>query len=304
MNSIKVRFASKEEAQKLILGNTQYYNRLSQMDIDWRARKADATLDELIAFAQEQVSDFTESDMDVVMQCMSFIERQLDLFGCQLPVPDEIIFVKTTMKDESNASAYTTRNQIFLNESFLNRYNDPRRRIGPRGPLNLSVLLAHELFHCVTRHSPEFRKKMYDLIGFTIMDHDIEFPEHINRTLLSNPDVEHIDNYAEFTIDGVKRKCALITTYSMPWAEASDQYGPAVRFFSHLDISLVALDDLAHPFYYEEASDFWEKMGKNTNYVNAPEECLAVNFSYAIIFGMDYEYKTPELIRSILSALK
>ena len=142
MNSIKVRFASKEEAQKLILGNTQYYNRLSQMDIDWRARKADATLDELIAFAQEQVSDFTESDMDVVMQCMSFIERQLDLFGCQLPVPDEIIFVKTTMKDESNASAYTTRNQIFLNESFLNRYNDPRRRIGPRGPLNLSVLLV------------------------------------------------------------------------------------------------------------------------------------------------------------------
>ena len=76
------------------------------------------------------------------------------------------------------------------------------------------------------------------------------------------------------------------------------------RFFSHLDISLVALDDLDHPFYYEEASDFWEKMGKNTDYVNAPEECLAVNFSYAIIFGMDYEYKTPELIRSILSALK
>jgi hypothetical protein len=145
---------------------------------------------------------------------------------------------------------------------------------------------------------------MYDLIGFTIMDHDIEFPEHIKRTLLSNPDVEHIDNYAEFTIDGVKRKCALITNYSMPWAEASDQYGPAVRFFSHLDISLVALDDLDHPFYYEEASDFWEKMGKNTDYVNAPEECLAVNFSYAIIFGMDYEYKTPKLIRSILSALK
>ena len=103
MNSIKVRFASKEEAQKLILGNTQYYNRLSQMDIDWRARKADATLDELIAFAQEQVSDFTESDMDVVMQCVSFIERQLDLFGCQLPVPDEMPPVITS--DDSPVSS-------------------------------------------------------------------------------------------------------------------------------------------------------------------------------------------------------
>jgi hypothetical protein len=194
MNPIKIRFASKEEAQKLILGNTQYYNRLSQMDIDWRARKADATLDELIAFAQEQVSDFTENNMDVVMQCMSFIERQLDLLGCQLPVPDEIIFVKTNMKDESNASAYTTRNLIFLNESLLSRYNDPGQR------------------------------------------------------------------------------------------------SPSVRFFNHIDISLVALDDLEHPFHFEEASDFWDKMGENTDYVNAPEECLAVNFSYAIIFGMNYKY--------------
>ena len=304
MNPIKIRFALKEEAQKLILGNTQYYNRLSQMDIDWRARKADATLDELIAFAQEQVSDFTENNMDVVMQCMSFIERQLDLLGCQLPVPDEIIFVKTNMKDESNASAYTTRNLIFLNESLLSRYNDPGQRRGPHAPLNLSVLIAHELFHCVTRHSPEFRKKMYALIGFTIMDHDIEFPEHIKRMLMSNPDVEHIDNYAEFTIDGVKRKCTIITTYNMSWANAIDLFGPSVRFFNHIDISLVALDDLEHPFHFEEASDFWDKMGENTDYVNAPEECLAVNFSYAIIFGMNYKYETPELIRSIISTIK
>ena len=55
MNNIKIRFASKAEAQELIQGDTQYYNRLQQMDIDWRARKENATLDELIAFAQSQV---------------------------------------------------------------------------------------------------------------------------------------------------------------------------------------------------------------------------------------------------------
>jgi hypothetical protein len=49
MNEINIRFASKAEAQELIPGNTQYYNRLKQMDIDWRARKENATLDELIA---------------------------------------------------------------------------------------------------------------------------------------------------------------------------------------------------------------------------------------------------------------
>ena len=59
-NKLNVRFASKEEGQQLILGNTQYYSRLTQVDIDWRARKENATLDELISFAQSQVLDFTQ----------------------------------------------------------------------------------------------------------------------------------------------------------------------------------------------------------------------------------------------------
>jgi len=45
-------------------------------------------------------------------------------------------------------------------------------------------------------------------------------------------------------------------------------------------------------------------MGGNTDYVNSPEECLAVNFSYAIIFGLDRNYYTPQLIKSMLDALK
>lgn len=66
MNEINIRFASKAEAQELIPGNTQYYNRLKQMDIDWRARKENATLDELIAFAQSQVQDFTPRNINIL----------------------------------------------------------------------------------------------------------------------------------------------------------------------------------------------------------------------------------------------
>ena len=68
---MKVRFASKEEGQKLISGNAQYYNRLSKMDIDWRARKEGSTLEELKAFAQSNVLDFTDDDKDIVMQTVS-----------------------------------------------------------------------------------------------------------------------------------------------------------------------------------------------------------------------------------------
>ena len=117
--SIKIRFASVDEGRELIPGNIQYYGRLSQTDIDWRARKEGATLDELIAFAQDQVLEFTPSEIHLVETSISFIEFQLNHLKCSLPVPQEIVFVKSTLKDESEAWAYTTGNQIFLNVSLL-----------------------------------------------------------------------------------------------------------------------------------------------------------------------------------------
>ena len=144
---------------------------------------------------------------------------------------------------------------------------------------------------------------MYSQIGFTVMDRDIELPERIKRIQMANPDVEHIDNYAEFTIDGVKRKCTLITYYTRSWAEASELQGPSALFFRNIGVALLPLDDLDHPYSISDASDFWEKMGSNTDYINAAEECLAVNFSYAIVNGPDMLYDTPQLIESILKTL-
>ena len=295
MNKINIRFASKAEAQELISGNTQYYNRLKQMDIDWRARKENATLDELIAFAQSQVQDFTPRNINILKDSIARIKHLLDKRGCQLPIPEEIIFVKTDMMDEGGATGYTTRNQIFLNSYMLDR---PSR--------GLDILIAHELFHCITRHSPEFRKKMYALIGFTVMDHDITFPDAIRQRIAINPDVEHMDNYAEFTINGQKRRCELILLYDKSWKEASAEKGDDIVFFLFVKPTLVPLDDMTKVYDIAEASDFWTTVGQNTDYVIAPEECMADNFSYAVIQGMNpaKPYKSPELIRNIITALK
>ena len=293
MNKINIRFASKAEAQKLIQGNTQYYNRLTQMDIDWRARKENATLEELIVFAQSQVQDFSPHNIKILEDTIAKVEHLLDVRGCQLPIPEEIIFVKTDMKDESNAGAYTTRNQIFVNSKMLEK-----RTMG------LEILIAHELFHCITRHSPEFRKAMYALIGFTVMDHDIDFPENIRRVTMANPDVDHIDYYAEFTINGEKLKCTILPFYGKSWEEAYAKEGDTARFFRHIGVVLLPLDGFYDVFDVSDASDFWQKMGENTNYINSPEECLAVNFSYAVIFGPDCDYDTPQLIKAILDTLK
>jgi len=297
---IAFRLASMEEGQRLVETNSHYYDSLTQMDIDWRAMKEGATLEELKDLAKSQVMDFNDKDYVVIARAVAIIEDRLNMIGCKLPLPEKIVFVKTTMKDEGEASAYTSRNIIFINRNILDHFS-----LRMKGMEDLVNLITHELFHCITRNSPEFRKAMYDLIGFTIMDKDLEFPENIRSWIMANPDVEHIDNYAEFTIGGVKKKCELVALYSNSYQEAVAMMGEGARFFYHVMPMLVPIDEPDNAIDIDEAKDFWNKVGSNTEYVLAPEEILAVNFADAVVYGLNRKnYETPQLIEGIINTLK
>ena len=166
-DKINYHFASKEEGQKLLASNTEYYNSLNQNDIEWRMKKTGATLDELKSFAQSCVRDFTDEEKAVVVDALEFIKGKLQSMGATLPFPEEeIVFVKTTMQEESDAGAYTHKTDIYLGETLL--------QYGFTDPDYFREIIAHELFHCLTRNSPEFRRQMYRLIGFTVKGTDYE----------------------------------------------------------------------------------------------------------------------------------
>lgn len=299
---INISFATKAEGQQLMQDNTHYYENMSQNDIEWRMRKENSTLDELKAFALDQVRDFTDKEKKFIRKHINIIQDRLTAIGCHLPVYDNIIFIKTTMAEEGGAMAYTIKNEIFISESGLKYIM--KLALLPNISKMFTETLAHELFHCITRNSPKFRQDMYDIIGFTVMDQDIVFPENIKSMILLNPDVEHIDNYAEFTINGKKRQCTLITLYTQTFSEAYAQQGEEASFFTCNETVLVPLDELGTKYKTSEASDFWEKLGKNTEYVLAPEECMADNFSYAVVDGMSNDYESPEIISKIISTLE
>ena len=64
------RFADREEAAELLLGNRAYYENLSQNDLNYRMQKLDATLEELEAFTAEQTLDFTEAEKAAIDKAM------------------------------------------------------------------------------------------------------------------------------------------------------------------------------------------------------------------------------------------
>lgn len=61
--------------------------------------------------------------------------------------------------------------------------------------------------------------------------------------------------------------------------------------------------------YYtpEQAENFDEIFGTNTDYVIDPEECMADNFGYTLAYGMDGPkgdgYPNPEIIEGIMDFL-
>ena len=307
--TIHYRLATADEARTLMQGNTEHYAKMSQIDIDWRLKKTGGTLSELQEMAWQQTRDFTEGEKQLFATAIGIIEDSLRQIGCSLPIPPEIVFIKTTMKEEGDPAAYTIKNQIFFGEKFIAKRMP---QVGKTAEENQAALMdftevvAHELFHTTTRNSPAFRQQMYDLIGFTVMPKDIVFPEVITKRISINPDVEHMDNYAEFTIGGKKTRCEIVAFYTKTWAEAYAESGEDVNFFKYLKPFLVPIDDMSRTYTIEDASDFWDVVGRNTDYVIAPEECLADNFAFAVVRGMHpaKPYETSELIRNIIALLK
>ena len=55
----------------------------------------------------------------------------------------------------------------------------------------------------------------------------------------------------------------------------------------------------------DDVEDFWETVGRNTAYVEDPEELMATNVAYALVsLEQGYEsYQTPELLEKIIAFL-
>ena len=307
--TINYHLATADEARTLMQGNTEHYAKMSQLDIDWRLEKTGGTLSELQEMAWQQTRDFTEGEKQLFATAIGIIEDSLRQMGCSLPIPPEIVFIKTTMKEEGGPSAYTIKNQIFFGEKYIAKKMPQVGKTAEENQaalMDFTVTVAHELFHTTTRNSPVFRQQMYDLIGFTVMPQDIVFPEVIANRILINPDVEHMDNYAEFTIGGKKTRCEIVAFYTKTWAEAHAEHGDDIDFFDFAKTFLVPIDDMSRTYPIRDVSDFWDVVGRNTDYVIAPEECLADNFAFAVVRGMHpaKPYATPELIGNIIALLK
>lgn len=285
-SKIPHRFATAEEGSKLMLANTDYYAKYNQADIDKRLETTGGTLDELLDASEKSVKDFNFFEKFVIDNNLAKMYRKLEKNNYELPAIDEIVFVKANMRLENGANGYTHKSEIYVSD-LIGSF--PFLDLIPGSDINPEEFLWHEIFHCITRNNPDFRKDAYSLINFTIEDSDFELPPCVKDIALSNPDVDHRNSFATFNIDGQNIDCFIC------------------RINTDDIIGLVPTDGSDTYYTRNQASNFDDVFGTNTNYLTDPEECLANNFKYAMTYGIEGKdgngYPNPEIIQGMIDLM-
>ena len=268
------KFASKEKAQQLLTTEDSFTNNWSQFDIDSRLQKSNSTKAQLMSFISSQALDWNNNEIELIKSILKTIDNDLQKLKVSLPNLDTLYFVKTTGNEEGGANGYTRSNYIVLKNNVL---HTPKQK--------LKKIIVHEIFHLLTRSNNKFREKMYKIIGFRLMN-PIEYPAEIKEARITNPDAPQTDSYIILDKNGDKIKCLMVLFSPRSYSGG--------LFFEYLSIGFLRLEGskVKKPvlkngtpiiYTYQDVSNFFEQVGRNTKYIIHPEEILADNFASLVV---------------------
>lgn len=299
-SKINFRFATLEEGQKIISATDEFTESLHSFDLISRLQEQglEPTRENYRLLGKKSVQEWTEVEKQNINEAAAFLQHCIDSCGYKLPIPEDIVLIKTSMVEEGGAGGYTRGTNIFLMKCD---------KLSPKGKAFLKILLAHELFHVLTRTCPEFREAMYAQIGFKLIGHDIKANDKMLEMRITNPDVNRYDSYSMFTIGGKKMPCAM-------WFHTPTFDYKGGPFFTYGKPGLIPLDknfdpilkEDGNPVIYgtEEATDFYDMVGRNTGYIINPEEVLADNFAFALTDHFMEGKNSPEVTERLRNVMR
>lgn len=288
-------FASPEQGRALLTVRDAYVQRLSPFDRQARLqRRTPVDKAAYLEFVSGEVRAWDSPAQERVSAALRSLSRSLSMVS--LPMLSEIQLVSTTGREESGA-AYTRGTAIVLPNSRINVSNE-----------ELKTLVAHELFHVISRNDTELRDQLYEVIGFE-PSNEIHLPPALARRRITNPDAPVIEHV-------LKLKLADASTVTVaPVLFAKSAYNPNIHasMFDYLEFQLMEVEpdeqgefaavtraDLP-VFHSPSEPDFIRQIGRNTAYIIHPEEILADNF--AMLMTDKTDVPDPWVIEAIRAPL-
>jgi hypothetical protein len=287
-----IDFATIAQGRELLTTRDDFVTRMSPFDRAARMKTdQDVTEDAYLRFVAANVREWAPDEKAAVEGVWAELKTKLD--EMRLPFPKTILFVKTTGAEEGDAE-YTRGVGIALPESAL----ASEKRSG------LRAIVAHELFHVLSRNAPELRDRLYAVIGFQPCM-EIVFPEALAARKITNPDAPKNDHCIQVR-NGAETVWAVPILYAK-----TDRYDMAKGglFFEYLKFSFLVVEglsgkyDAAHPVLLDvnQLQGFYEQVGRNTEYIIHPEEILADNFRLLLLGQSDVQ--SPQVLAGLRKAL-
>lgn len=300
---INYKILSQDQAVAVFV-NEPLHSQLTPLFLDIAQERKGVNYEDWLQLAKNSIlapTDEKQYFLDSIAVAQTAVLKSL---GLRLPIDKETKYIDMRMLPFGNMLAFTSATRVYVDMERLIAYER-------YSPGYASMVMWHEMWHVISRNNPELRKQMYKLIGFNVLPNEIDIPDDVKSHILCNPDVERHDSYATFTIHGKPTDCML-----MLYTPASE-YVEGTTLDDYVSGSdgywLLALDSATHkPYKGEngkwvmynctEASDFDEVMsGGNTSYCDDPEECMADNFSFAMM-GFT-TCPNPKLLKDIIATL-
>lgn len=284
-----------DKAKQLIMTEDDYAARLSKFDLQSKTqRKDNVTLADYLNYSAEQVVKWEKDEKKVIGEVVSSTGDKIKSLALNIKMPDTIFIIKSTMANEGGAEGYTRLNYIVLKDNRVQSNSS-----------SLESLFAHELFHVISRNNPEMSEKIYNSIGFKKCN-DVSYPVEIAELRITNPDAPLNNYYITVEYDGKPIDVMLILFAGKPYNGGS--------FFGYLQIELMAIEGEAEdkkPVYIEgkplilkvkQVKNFYEQIGRNTDYIFHAEELSADHFE--LLLDKTEGLPNPEIIEAMKNVMR
>ena len=270
-------FTSVVKGKEILLVRDEFIKQLSPFDKSARLKvQKDVTEKEFLVFISRQVLSWRADEEKKVLIAIEKIKLGLAKF-C-LNFPSTIYLIKTTGKEEGNA-AYTRGQAIIIPQDRLESSQE-----------RLTHLVAHELFHILSRYQKELREQLYQVIGFKKYNKHI-FPTDLEDQKITNPDAPRNFHWIRIKFkDNFFWAAPILFSKTKRYdSEQGDSFFQYLEFrlllVSSTDGELPLISD-EYDFKMvkvEEVSGFFDQIGRNTQYVIHPEEIIAENFVFIVL---------------------
>jgi len=246
-----------------------YTDSHTDFDLEIRLNKADNVAEkEYLALAAKEAGNWTPAEEAQLRKAFATIDSVAHATGMHLHLPDTVEMVRTHGKEEFGAEGYTRANRIMLNTEAQ--------------PIDLH-LVAHELWHVISRKNAVLRNSAYAVFHFKPCN-NITYKPALHDRVITNPDCPFLMHYITIQADGKPLDGALIL-----YSKTGYKAGNGLQDYAAIGFLALTGDD-AHkqpllkagePVIYElnTVPDLFQQIGMNTQYLLHIEEITAEHFS-------------------------